>query len=423
MDTILTIEQIIISHNFKCIIDDTAIDSEMITKKLDECDVLISTSHKVICDHDSFHPERIICILFKKLRNTEQLCSYVIPNNREIELNHVIPYWLNKNLEEDMNCCICYSENNKFWICVRCCTKICLKCFSRVCKNKYEFQCPMCRYITLSGDSFGFPWKNDKIQLSYGNNSINQFITIIKHLDGLVKIIPRINNHLMLDGTMTICRLTNTNRYSDSHLKIKNIRKMLTGLVKHFGKYILYLYTVRKTFHMDTDTNKRVNEISLFQITNDYLIQIAKDSWDNIFDEEYSENLNIQIEYIEPHIFTIPIQFQLLYNEINNKYKFMKIFMVIDTSKNRDFGFDFNVDKNGRLMIMNIPKISRLTNIVKDDCFVMCMILEEQSNNVELISYHISNNEYKKLSSKRNKKLFHNNSDKFDGNWSVTKFL
>jgi len=426
MDKIDIIKQVIESINKKYIVDKSCktIDEIMEKIKKSGIDVVICISKKVINNVDTINPERIACILVKIG------ATYVIPYNRDLNLQRLIPYWINKDVKEvrtNIECCICYSKRSKknnfaFSQCPNCFCTMCVSCYHMTTHDE-EFNCPLCRFHTLYGYGYGIPFEvGNYMKLNDEDSPVEKMMSILEKLDGLVEIIPRINEKLDIKSMMNVCKLCKSTKYSITSMTPKYIRKQLKHIVSRAKTGdIIKLYLIRQTCKIDTSVDKRINELSLFQIKDNQLWQYPVDAYINMFDE-IIEQYHIPVEYIQPHIPVIPSILIELFNSINAEYQYTKTFSVV--ADNGLGNCNFDVDETGKITSANKNLIASYIENITTKYHITCRVSAyEDENNADVILYRIDNDTLTKLDSVENKRFYKKNYDRLKKSKHIVQFL
>jgi hypothetical protein len=299
---------------------------------------------------------------------------------------------------------------------------MCGECFEKTADG--AFQCPQCRTWTLYGDKYGKPWKDGTHikTLKKKDSPVDKLMDIISHLDGNITLIPRIGKGFMYVD-LRINKLGDTARYSTDSLKVKHVRAFLKRLYYGFKAHTGYLdavfkiYLLRQTYKINT---KPVVEISVFQFMKNSLIQYPTDAWVNVFDEPHNSCF-AKIEYIKPHVFTIPPFLSILFDDMNQKYLFKKTISFayisddeadeIDGSINFDVGADGNPNTMTQSMIDSI--IFNLSRCQEVWYIMMRIFTGPDDKTADLVTFEIESHQetFKQLTIWENKQLFNRNLD------------
>ena len=287
---------------------------------------IILTSITAIKNYDSYHPERITCIVLKKQQN-DVLTYYVVVNDRDIDIEKALRFWwLNDEVynADNMSCVVCMRNNRKNSMCCHCRALICLSCHDKLTNNE-SMQCPICRQWNLYGPDFGTPFL-DTIHDNQSNYSIDSLYQLLDKLDGCMRIFIRINNRFYNEG-MVMTKLSGTNRYAHDSMRLKDIKKRLNN--RRTTKNIT-IWLFRNTFKILDD--KPIQEVSVFGLdSNDQLYQYGKNAWINVFDSD--EFTMVKTEYLEPHKFVLPDYVKQVFSEISIINTDIKTISITDEQK------------------------------------------------------------------------------------------
>ena len=333
-------------------------------------DAIILTSPAAIKDYDSYHPERIECLVLKKQQD-DALSFYVVVNNREIDLEKAIRFWwLNETsyTPENMSCCVCLSRiKHKFTTCCHCRSLLCVSCENKLTNND-SMQCPICRQWKLYGDDFGRPFiENKSFDDESNKSSLDTLYNILDHLDGCTRIILRVDKVFKFDEMLTITKLTNTDRYAEGSRRLKDIKKSLN---KKCAKYILYtpdiaIWLFRNTFMI---LDKPMQEVSVFRLCIENkkitdLYQYSRDAWVNVinYDDEFPLSM-VKTEYMKPHKFVLPEYVGQVFSEIANLNTYEKTISIVDSMKN---GMNFDMDSSGNIVTMHEDMLAAVYDVLK----------------------------------------------------------
>ena len=321
-----------------------------------DAESIILTSFTAINNYDSYHPERITCIVLKKQEN-DVLSYYVVVNDRDIDLEKAIRFWwLNDEIynADNMSCVVCMRNKRENIKCCHCRSLICLSCHDKLTNNEC-MQCPICRQWNLYGPDFGFaftfpPALRDGNQ-SNTKHTIDSFYQLLDKLDGCTHILIRVDNAFYDEG-LTITKLSGTNRYAIDSMRLKDIKKRLNKRIQQNATKNITIWLFRNTFKILD--NKPMQEVSVFGMQNGMeCIQYSKNAWINIFDSD--EFTMVKTEYLEPYKFILPDYVKQVFSDIAIMNTEIKTISITDEKKN---GMNFDMDENGNITTIHEDMIA-----------------------------------------------------------------
>ena len=359
---------------------------------------IILTSITAIKNYDSYHPERITCIVLKKQQN-DVLTYYVVVNDRDIDIEKALRFWwLNDEVfnADNMSCVVCMRNNRKNIMCCHCRALICLSCHDKLTNNE-SMQCPICRQWNLYGPDFGTPFL-DTIHDNQSNYSIDSLYQLLDKLDGCMRIFIRINNRFYNEG-MVMTKLSGTNRYAHDSMRLKDIKKRLNN--RRTTKNIT-IWLFRNTFKILDD--KPIQEVSVFGLdSNDQLYQYGKNAWINVFDSD--EFTMVKTEYLEPHKFVLPDYVKQVFSEISIINTDIKTISITDEQKN---GMNFDMDENGNITTMHDDMLAAFyCKLQNKPLFLICRTNVSHS----ILAYELNDEKAIRLLPKEVQKLVERNLD------------
>lgn len=390
------VKHILDKNNFKYTIDKKSNTLAEILSTYDTIyDIYVVISKKVIKESDNFHPERLVCILINK-----QKIIHFIRNNRVLDLEILIPFCIKNNIDpSDNTCVVCLSEYTVLGFICEFCQKItCKKCYKKI-EIDGAYHCPICRKWNLTGPGFGIP-HNTNIDIPIDLHPIDQFMVLLKMLDGEITIFVAIKNTVEMDNVIVINKLSYTSRYVQKYNKPAYVIKLFKILLKEYNT--IQLLMIRKLFTIDQQSNKPLCEISKFLLSNKTFYQYDNDVWHcGIFEMLFSESIHIKTEYIKPHNVIIPNHLIELYKEIN-QYVGQKTIIVV--SKKEKTYKEISVI-NG-VISQPVKNIMTFIEDINYNCYICCYMHKDTSlHHFDMTTYKISKKIYTKTSIPTSKNL------------------
>jgi len=399
---------------------------------------VIVTSSKAKRDYDPHHPERIVCFVVK----ASPAHFFVVVNNRENDLEADVRFWWNRDVGVAFDGCnICMKKVKQVAVCHRCNGVMCVKCYDRVSQGTC-YQCPTCRGWTLHGDGYGVPWRDGEV-VSFDDekrgkavkapDAFDKFGCVLSRLDGLVSVIIRVGNELFLDdGTFCTLKLSFTDRYADelpdADEIADGIRDIRDDLCDSGETAPFKMYVIRDTYAIDKEKDKPTQEISLFQVRDDELIQYPMDAWRDVLPQE-ERWCRKKVSYMTPHEFVMPPAFSALFGVINAGWKCVK---TVSIGAMCDCGCDwcnFDIDTQGAITTMSVPMVaSVLDNLVRCHdgvlVFVTCRLFSyEDVGMCDLVSYVLHDGKaFERMTPEDNRKLYETDADGLKGAKEIGKF-
>lgn len=400
--------------------------------------IAIVTSHRAIRDYDSYHPERIRCILL-----TDNKDYYVVVKNRDVDINASIRFWLNKKplkdlcKSDDFKCDVCFQKLVKpgkqiyFNVCSTCACTLCIKCLEKIQLSATSHKCPVCQTWVLDGEGYGVPY--DQLDLTFPSDYQDfslekQLIILFEKLDGLTNIIMRQDSNIYANQQLSFCRLSYTNRYSKTYDTSSQVARLVVkiyiAMKKKNPKSLIKMYILRDTYKNDK------NESSAFKITNNKLVQYDPDAWINIF--ESSE----KVAYMKPLKPVLPEPYIGLYQEFQ-KYSCEKTISIIHElahklKRVRKIVANFDTDVKTAQITLHQEVV---TAVVSDswECnpskiYVTCRLFPyENKNNADFMVFIWDSNNalagFVKVDSQKSHEIFNDDIDELKKSKIIKKFL
>lgn len=395
--------------------------------------IVVVTSPAAIASYDDHHPERIACMLYK-YTGDRSIQFIVIVKNRESDIKRRISFWWNNQIDlPNGECTICFRPNTKIPVvsmCWHCHKTVCVQCYNRMnADNNNMSQCPTCRTWTLDGDQFGQPSAVLQVQKPSAGTPVDQLMNIIKQLDGMTVIIPRIGNMFALDDIMEICRLSFTKRYSNEVMRIRDVRKHLQKVYEEYGNKALRLYVARRTYQIDKTSGKPVVELSVFDMTDDTLLFAYSNNayinvLDDIIESVWPNSQIVKSELVLPDVATMPTYVLELFRSINLEFPHTKTVSVCTPSGD---GMNFDVDAVGVITTMHMDMASAAMRLLLASnayivvtCRVHKYANQEQS---DFLAFHLRGDTYTRMSINECKKCFRSNVDGLKSSKRIVNFM
>lgn len=319
--------------------------------------VVIVASPSAIRDYDSYHPERILCILLRRFPNGD-LEHFVITRDRDLDLSRLIPFWWSQTTSitttmKKAECIVCFKKPcSQVVFCVHCRSTVCLACHERMYGSRDAERCASCRMWRLSGDMYGVPWDAGRVVTPSGLTPLDKLMSVLDQLDGGVSILPRIDRAFDDRLELRFCRLAFTSRYSVAsdprhtvHKKLKRLLDQLDSL-----RHEVLLYVIRTTHRVVDASRGPVAEVSLFQVRGDELLAYGNDQYKLVFKDDFVDF--VKTELAVPNQRALPAHVGRLFNEINTLHPFSKTISVVAPVLD-DSGMNFDVDANGCVTTMH----------------------------------------------------------------------
>ncbi len=282
----------------------------------DSTSATIVTSPALLRAYDSFHPERIACIVIKR-------GSYwVVVRDREAgELELRLRYWWRRDsLDELMRspeCIVCLRSvfsppeeggcaattgGRGALLCPGCHAVMCVPCRDRT-TEEGRHCCPACRRWILDGPSFGTPW--DVLRGRGGGGAagwgaaggwgdprcaVDRLVTdVLARLDGRVRVLLRVDGGFLVREAFAFVRVGFSPRTLPPMPKlggrIARLRTLVERALERSPAHVM-LYVARDTFRMGPDGP--VTEASAFYARRAQaggggaLLQLGCDAWLNM---------------------------------------------------------------------------------------------------------------------------------------------
>lgn len=419
--------------------------------------VTVVTSEAAIREYDSYHPERIECILLRSGAPIQ-----IIVNNREQDVPAMVRTWMGRALHSyygDLDCQVCYRQARDriyhLHVCPTCSFRSCHACLSNLEVDDDVHQCPQCRQWLLSGNEFGTPLERlPGVPLpgcgggQEGQQrlaAVDRLMQMIGRLDGEVLITLRVGKRFMEPPEpLSVCRLTHTTRYCQGHMAHRELwtalRRALVRLRDDPANETapLQVYVSRKTYGIDrsADGNSRpIMEVSVLQVSDDGtgLHQLSTDAWVNVFDTPYAIR---KVEYLSPaHVFPVPDYVFQLFRQLNEAHpgRNKTVSVVRCRREGRlDYGINFDVDgADGRIATMH-PDMVRvcLHNLLVAKgghrCYALVRIDSSPGgggSTARLEAYEFHPHEYRRLGPQECREVFELDLDGLKNSVRVREFL
>lgn len=349
--------------------------------------VEIITNRKRIAEYDDEHPERILCIL----RKPNESFQCVVTKNRDNDTESQIALWLRKTEYMDQTeCAICFEKMHQASTCFQCYTMICEACYFKLYDDVDNvMKCPACRTWALNGSEFGCPASTLNIvdRRSEIADPIDYFVDIVKQLDGLISIIPRIYQEFHFHKSMIGGRKSFTTRYIEGSLKLETMRKKLRKLLQPG----LRLYILRKTYVMDKVHEKPVVELSVFAY-NDLeksIFALKNDAYVDVLPEEVNFH-RVKTEIVRPREFTRPVIFCDIFKEIRGLFPNVASTVAISTS-NSSYGCNFDMDRDGRIETIHDDMLNyMLTGIMEKSFRIIIVTVRGHVHGTDINTSHFT---------------------------------
>jgi len=401
------------------IIDDASKSIE--TCRMETGNVTIVTSEYAIHKYDTFHPERILCIIVKNNR------FYVCVKNRVVDLEATLRFWIDKEMPK-MECGVCYKGTSKKRLltgamCGYCMTFTCIRCRDRISEGGL-FKCPYCRTWELDGVEYGIP--HDQLNLiepTVLTTGPAKLCDLVSQLDGLVTIIPSIAGKIDTRNISEVCRLSFTNRFTTDGVRLGKVRKSLQELVDRFKSFRVYL--LRSTYMIDEVTKNPVEEASAFIVTRDELIQYRADAWIDVLPIDQNFN-RVIVEYLQPQEFEVPPSLKDLFFQVNTDYSFHKTWSIVAHDGQ---SANFDVDKDGKITTMTVPMLAGyLAYKCGQKLLLTCRIFDVDDSDKEmmhasLLTFEYDGAETTRLSPEQCKAIFKKDRDGLKSSKRIARFL
>lgn len=278
-------------------------------------EVTLVTSKEAFEEYDEGYPERIACIVVRRLGDGN-IVFRVCVNNRDVsDIKGLRAWWAQPrpaiSRTGRFKCAVCRAHMRQAVICSACCSSLCRDCDADARPDETCRKCPVCGDWQLN-HSYGAPFDAaDASEPAPGGDAVSALCSIIQRLDGCVTVVPRANNDMHYDKAVTIHRLPGTDRYAEGSLRLKDMRVALQKTFQSFwdaGKDVM-VYIVHPTWAI-------TEEVSAFIAHREQLMQLGVNAWRDVI--PIAPHLHrVQVEYSQPHRFELPPSARALLADID----------------------------------------------------------------------------------------------------------
>ena len=358
MTTVKGITSKLVELEIEFTVDDTTPTLSIVLDRFSKGDrLVVLTSPSAIMDYDSFHPERIECILIMS-----RTFYRVFVNNREMPTDSTqLRFWTSSEpLLEAPTCSICLNHKKGNVLCSSCHAACCKTCFSKI-SGRNVFKCPTCRKWNLFGHEFGTPVEELMMQLEEEEDPIELLVSLVKKLDGRVSVMLRIDGKFSAPFEMTI--LTRTRRYAPGSRRVKALRAMLRLERDSTETADFLVYISRDTYAVEENP---VLEMSVLRLSS-RLYQYSVDAWVNVLDVPSDRSLK-KVAYSHCHDFRtdVPSTFFDMYNRVRDTMSAASESTCSISTRYTSMNFDVS---NGRPTTMHVDMIAAR----------LCILIETKS--------------------------------------------
>lgn len=343
--------------------------SQAVSELRSDDDAGIVTSQRAFEAYDPKHPERIACVLIQ----TKPVNFLIVVNDREMkDVAAVVRHWRRGQFHDPNRrrpeCAVCFAAPKKLVVCHACYAATCLKCDATMRSCEGCKRCPVCRTWELDGGDFGVPLEPSSFLDSVdepAKHAVDAFLDdVVRRLDGRMVILPRVDTGFLMDDGMCVSKLARTDRYAEGSDTIAQARRSLRWLFdRHLPRTSdLHIWLTRKTFRIDEETDRPVEEVSVFRVVGDpaanrtRLVQLEPEAWKNVLEVSHAAKAAkavkaVKVAYLRPvAIADPPAKLQSLFETVareESRVLTVSLTTLPNDEEDESLGANFDVDARG----------------------------------------------------------------------------